>query len=552
MTTAKPNPLLRWMPSLTDLAFLMPLVFIFAKLDGIRTLLGDGDTGWHIRIGEWILAHGRVPRSDIFSFSMPNAPFYAWEWLWDMSFAWLHQHGGLALVVLVSMTLLSLTFALLFRLVLRNCGNRLIAIAVTMLATAASSIHWLARPHLVTFLFVVIFLDRLERVRESETSWRSLAWLPVLMVVWTNLHGGFFVGLLLLACYAAGEALSGLVEGKGIPRKAVWFAWAGVACALATLLNPYFYQLHVHLVRYFTESYHLEAISEFQTMSFHDTMARYFEAMMLLAAVAAFWNLTRKRFYAVFLLIGWIHLALIAGRNIAIFALVAAPLVAEALERFVAALPGRADLAEWLRGAARGFQSYAAEIGEVDVMPRAHVICGLALAVMAAVAYAPAPPAMFRSDYDPKRYPAGAIEHLRGGEFSHSVFTQDEWGDYMIYRMYPATKVFVDGRSDFYGEKFGRKYLDVLNVKYDWERTLLDYGIDTILMPPDAALTGALKESPRWCLVYDDQVALIFRHRMGAFCAASDATSFAAARGEKGVIARSHDSERVVIGETQQ
>ncbi len=77
--------------------------------------------------------------------------------------------------------------------------------------------------------------------------------------------------------------------------------------------------------------------------------------------------------------------------------------------------------------------------------------------------------------------------------------------------MYPDTKVFMDGRSDFYGPIFGKKYLDVLQVNYGWEKTLANFGVDTILMPPAAPLTGALKESARWRVVYDDGVSVVFR-----------------------------------------
>jgi hypothetical protein len=77
--------------------------------------------------------------------------------------------------------------------------------------------------------------------------------------------------------------------------------------------------------------------------------------------------------------------------------------------------------------------------------------------------------------------------------------------------LYPNTKVFVDGRADFYGSKFNEKYIDVMNVKYDWEKNLNRYGIDTILLQPDAALAGALKESSRWRVIYDDGTAIVFR-----------------------------------------
>src|SRR6266540_2729472 len=137
----------RFMPSVTDLVFLMPIFFLFVCREGARMLLSDGDTGWHIRTGEWILAHHQVPLADIFSFTKAGQPWYAWEWLWDVLFAVLHDRWGMAAVVLASTVVLCVTFALLFRLALRKCGNVLIAALVTAAAAVGSSMHWLARPH---------------------------------------------------------------------------------------------------------------------------------------------------------------------------------------------------------------------------------------------------------------------------------------------------------------------------------------------------------------------------------------------------------------------
>jgi hypothetical protein len=95
---------------------------------------------------------------------------------------------------------------------------------------------------------------------------------------------------------------------------------------------------------------------------------------------------------------------------------------------------------------------------------------------------------------------------------SARVFTNDEWGDYLIWRLYPSHKVFLDGRSDFYGNAFEKKYQDVVNVRYGWDVILDEFGVDTVLMPVDAALAGALKESSRWRVVYDDGIAVAFQH----------------------------------------
>src|SRR5690348_412307 len=123
MTNSRPNPVIRLLPSLTDVAFLLPIVFLFIRLEGARTLLGDGDTGWHVRAGEWMLQNHRVPHSDFVSYTMPGQPWFAWAWLWGLSFGWLHRQWGMAAVLIASILVLCVTFALLFRLVRRSCGN---------------------------------------------------------------------------------------------------------------------------------------------------------------------------------------------------------------------------------------------------------------------------------------------------------------------------------------------------------------------------------------------------------------------------------------------
>ncbi len=513
MSSKKTNPIARILPSMTDVAFLMPLALLFLRMDGAKRMLGDGDTGWHVRTGEWIMQHGSVPHSDPFSYTKFGQPWYAWEWLWDLAFAWLHRYGGMAAVVLASILVLSLTFALLFRLVLRTCPNVVIAFAVTFAATAGSTLHWLARPHLFTLLCVVIFCDLLERVRQGRT--RLLGVLPLLMIVWTNLHGGFFVGIVLIGCYAAGELVAWLIDQDRERARAALLRsrpllLTVMLCAAATLVNPYFYRLHVHMWTFLTGSFHLRYINEYQPTQFQNNLAIWYEPLVLLGVAAAVWCISRRRFAQAFMVAGWLHLALFSVRNLPIYLLVAAPVVAMMLQdvlKRVAAAP----LASWVGRSVRAFESYAEEFGAGDRLPRVYLASVAGFLAMAAVFYAPAPPSKFRAEYDPKLYPAAALKVLRGSEQSRSIFTDDEWGDYLIYRLYPQQKVFVDGRFDLYGEKFTEKYIDLLNAKYGWEQTLKTYGVDTVLLRIDTPLTGALKETSRWRPIYDDGIAIVFR-----------------------------------------
>ena len=122
------------MPCLTDVAFLLPAGLLFAKLGGTKTLFADGDTGWHIRTGEWILQHGRVPTHDLFSYTKPGQAWFAWEWAWDLLFALIHRGFGLAGVGFTTVLLLGTIAVLLYRLVVNACDNEVLSFFVTAFA----------------------------------------------------------------------------------------------------------------------------------------------------------------------------------------------------------------------------------------------------------------------------------------------------------------------------------------------------------------------------------------------------------------------------------
>jgi hypothetical protein len=514
MANSKVNPLVRLLPSLTDVAFILPLVLLFGRLDGVKTLLGDGDTGWHVRTGQWILAHRAVPHKDLFSFTKPDAPWFAWEWLWDVAFAWLHMHGGLASVVVASILLICLTSALLFQLLIRNCESRIVAIVVTFLVVGGSSVHWLARPHLFTMFFVVIWLAVIDRAEKGRT---RLLWLfPALTVLWTNLHGGFFVGILLAGTYAVGKLFESVFAS--IPEKRALLVKSGIryllvalACAAASFINPYTYHLHQHILAYLSDTNQLDVISEFQTLSFHAPPAIFFEIMLALAAVAAVYEARRGRITPVLLIAGWAHLALLAGRNIPLFLLISAPFVAATLNGlFTATREKSTQLPTWMNTALNTLHQISEEMTTMDQPWRIHAPAIVTALLLCTIVSGHAQAFKLRAEYDPKHYPAAALGTLGLGASDRRIFCDDEWGDYLAYRLYPTGRVFVDGRSDFYGGRFVRDYLDILGVKYNWEAQLDRYGVDTLLLSTKSAMAGAVKQSARWKVAYDDGTAILF------------------------------------------
>ena len=535
MEAKNSNFAVRLLPSLADFAFLMPIVFLFGRMEGMQTLLGDCDTGWHIRTGQWILAHHQVPFHDLFSFSKPGGVWYAWEWLSDVILAGLYSMAGLRAVALMSILLLSVTFTLLYGLARRK-SNAVTAAVVTMAGAAGSSVHWLARPHLFTLFFLVIFYIVLERVRQGAA---PLLWLLVpATVVWTNLHGGFFVGIAMVGAYGAGELLHVLFSADRSDasqrlRLAVRYFACAAACLAGSFLNPYTYRLHVHVVEFLRDPYQSEHIAEFMTLSFHHPLALFIEAILLGGAVTSAWYVRQGRFVEPLLYVVWAHGALLASRNIPIAMILMVPMVAEGINAALAWLP-QAEAAGWVREQGARLNHVMAEMCETDALPRWHVVSAAGVLLTAALLWAPNPPKRFRAEFDPKFFPAGAIETLAHIP-SARIFTYDQWGDYLIYRLYPTDKVFADGRFDYYGADFSRTVVDVVDVNYGWDKTLDRYGVNTVLMPPSSPLAGVLKESRGWRVAYDDGIALVFRK--------TGATTNSAAAGTNGSNQTRSDSD---------
>ena len=127
-------------PSLSDCFFVALIVWLFISgASGWISLLGDGDTGWHIRTGQYILEHHRVPTQDLFSFSRPGAPWFAWEWLTDVIYALAFQMAGLKAIVLMAGAMIALYATVILRYTLWRGADALVAAFTTLLAVGASS-----------------------------------------------------------------------------------------------------------------------------------------------------------------------------------------------------------------------------------------------------------------------------------------------------------------------------------------------------------------------------------------------------------------------------
>jgi len=226
-------------PSLSDLFFLAVLIWLFMSSGaaGWQGLLADADVGWHIRTGEYILDHHAVPRHDLYSFSKPDAPWYAWEWLTDVIDGGLHRVFGLKGIVLMAAILISLYAISLIRRMVSRDTHLFVALAVALLGVGGSSMHFLARPHLLTLVLLSISVWMIEddRLKPSWTIWL----LVPLTIVWTNLHGGFLALTALVGIYLAGN----IAETLWTPRAER--DWSAFGQNFVQTLEPRAYYVYV-------------------------------------------------------------------------------------------------------------------------------------------------------------------------------------------------------------------------------------------------------------------------------------------------------------------
>lgn len=500
---------LRFYPSLTDFAFAIPAFLLLVILPhGASNLLADADTGWHIRTGEWILRHRAVPTVDFFSFTKPGQAWFAWEWGWDVMAGLIHQFTGLAGLVFVNLAILCLVSALLFRLVRKICNHDVLALLTTILAMLVSMMHWLARPHLLSWVFFLLLLHVLWDAESGSP--RRLLCLPLLILVWTNVHGSFFIGVGMIAISAAGVAAA-----RGW-RRSLPFWISAATCAAATFVNPYTWRVHQHIIRYLTDGALMDKIQEFQSINFHHFPAALLEIFLLPVGAIAVWCFLKRHISAGLMVLLWAHLALLAARNVPLFAFIASPFIAACLVDLVVRLE---QMPKWRRFASAllGIQARLAPSERVHRVyaPSAVLLlfCG---ACFAAAQTHSAPESAFQARF-PASFPSQVVPVVQKYGPAR-IFTTDQWGDFFLYHFSPSVTVFVDGRSDFYGPKFLGRCHNILEARWDWEQDLLRFAADMVIVPPDTPVATVLKASPHWTLLFDDGSAVVFgrAHASGA------------------------------------
>ena len=489
----KPNYLI---PSIGQFLFLVVfLVLVFSPAG--KNMLADADTGYHIRAGEYILEHREVPKYDIFSYHSPPVPWTAHEWLSEVVMAVLHELAGITGVVVFFSFLISLTYALLFRFLRIYERNIVIDVLIVLLALVSSQIHWLARPHIFSLLLMVVWyriLDEHQSDRENR-----LYLLPVIMLLWVNLHGGYLTGFILAGVYFLGNLIryvrSKEEERERVFRKVRLLGYSLVACLLLSLVNPYGYRILFFPFQLIMRSHIIDNVNEFLSPNFHNPMPFKY----LLLAFVGILSISRKPldFVEVIFVLLFMNMALVSARYIPLFAIVTAPVLSRQAGSLVSGFPEN----RWVAS----LKMRGGRIASIDASAKGY---GWTAAGMLMVVYLVAVGGIeFR--FDGKFKPVAAVEFLKNEHIDGHMYDNDEFGDYLIYATYPRYKVFFDGRSDMYGTERFKEFQKIMIFDSGWESIVEKYDIRWFFIGSDSVLTRYLLQMPEWKLIYSDNVANI-------------------------------------------
>jgi len=482
-------------PSIVDIIFIS--LFLLLAFSAGKDLLGDVDTGYHIRAGEYILNTFSIPKDDIFSFITPTLHWTAHEWLSEVIMALLHKAFGLTGVVLFFAFIISLVYYLLYKMIKTDKDNIILTTFIILLVLISSQIHWLARPHIFSLLLTLIWYYLLDQYQYRHRNYLYL--FPLIMLLWVNLHGGYLAGFVLIGIYLFGNGVKYITaqdaEKDIYKKKARFLGLITVACLFVSLINPYTYQILLFPFKLVSNKFIMDHVGEFMSPNFHEMMP--FKYLLLLMITTFAISRIKTNWIELLLVLMFLNMSLYSVRYIPLFSIIVAPILLKQIGPLLEKSNGKLM---------RFFKKRAKNISEIDASARGYlwpvfsVVLVTVLAAGNVIGY----------KFDAKTKPVAAVEFLKNEHIKGNMFDNDEFGDYIIYATWPEYMVFVDGRSDMYGVDIMKEYLKVVTIKPGWDEVLKKYNITWIIYNANSALSLFLMERDDWELIYADKVANIF------------------------------------------
>jgi hypothetical protein len=473
-------------------------VALFFTVIGFGPLLMniDGDLGRHITLGNFIIDHGSIPTKDIFSFTKLGDPLTPHEWLSAVIFAAFHRIAGLNGVVWITALILSSAYWLVYEQGKNLSGMPLLALCLALLAAAASSLHWLTRPHIFTILITSIWANELEKLRLGiRKSWLIF---PIVMLLWVNIHGAFFVGIVIWIAYLGGEVLE-----RNDPKEYQSLIWIGISSMAVSVLNPDGLGIWKTGIGFLGNRYLVSHTAEYLPPDFQQASTWPFLLFIIFSIMILALGKKRNSYSHIFLVAGFTSMGLISARNIPLYAVVVAPLLARGIANIIGDKEPGTGLSRLL-----SVQNNMMKI-ENSIKSASWAVLSVFLAGLLLINGVKLDSRRQGNQFLPDTFPVEAVDLMVDDLPEGNGFNYFPWGGYLLFRLWPEKLVFIDGQTDFYGEELTREYEKIITLSEGWEELLFRYQIEYVLMPTESDLVKQLIDQGQWNIGFEDDTATL-------------------------------------------
>ena len=453
--------------------------------------VSDPDIWWQLKTGELIWANKSVPTTDPFSFTTGGVTWINHEWLSQVIFYKVFALGGLIGLAVMKAILVCALIAGIYILVRRYTKHSWAVLAITLLCALVTWRFWNTRPHIFSFLFLVGLLILLDKSRQSGKA----PWLAIPMfLVWSNLHGGWAFGFVVMGLVLAESAVSAISKGK--PRNAALMGGVLVCSLLVVLVGPSPVGRLLYPLGYFWGHIPTKLVIEFRSPNFRSIPLFPYDFLLLLIPVVILWGRKRMPIANWVILAVTLVLSLRSVRHVPLLGLVAAPVLAVQINAILERWADKGRM-RWLLKEPQGWWPV-------------NVILILLIPVLAFMKA----PKDNSEDYMVRwPYPAAACQFLleEPARGDGKLMNTYDWGGYLIYKLYPRYKVSIDGRADLHYAHMNASIQDFELMSPSWAAFVESVDPDVILLPANkSSLIEALGQDPSWLLIYEDPIAVIF------------------------------------------
>jgi hypothetical protein len=481
---------------------LFAAIFWGIAASGPKILNFDGDLPRHILNGNLILQTWHVSTTDIFSFRTVGFPSIPHEWLSQVIFALVSSWLGLNGIVLLTALIIISTWMIIFHESITRSKSLFVSLLFTVLAVAASQIHVLPRPHIFTYLLTAIWIYLLERADEKKPDVRWA--LPLLMLLWVNMHGMFVLGIGIWGIYLMGDFLDH-------PSKA-WFSTTrsktlmiGGGLSLATTcLSPSGFHIWGAIASLGSNSYITSRIPEYQSANFHMPETWPYVGILLLTIIGLARTNVKASWTHALLVAAFTGLSLYTSRLIPLFAVVATPIGAKAIADLVHQEYAESRFLRMEENISKTNSSSNGFIWLIVVILLAGILLNTGKTI---------DPENRGNVFDDRFFPVKAVAWLQQHPQQGHMFNEFDWGGYLLLRLWPQQQIFMDGHTHIYGEELTKEYERVIALAPGWENILAKYDITWVIVRTNAPLVTALSETGGWEISYQDNTAVILTRR---------------------------------------